>query len=168
MSWYPQFAIQLTCISLKPLIKVFIYSYLFSFVIICVHLFFDESLFFHENFFESFLCVRISSCCVNVSESFLSVKIFFMKTFFGSFLSVRISFLWELFLNSFYLWKSFAFFFISEISFLSVYENSVWMPSSIYFIIKTRLRLFLNFISSYFMCFTLNSSYFVPHYFFVK
>ena len=67
---------------LNPPIEAFIYTHLFSFVVICVDLFFYEIFFvcenisFHENSFESFLSVRIS--------------FFFMKTF----------------LNLFYLWES--------------------------------------------------------------
>ena len=99
---------------LNPPIEAFIYTHLFLFVVICVDLFFYEIFFvcenisFHENSFESFLSVRIS---------------FFLWKLFEFLLSVRISFLWELFLNLFSLWKSFALFFICEKSFLNLYEN---------------------------------------------
>ena len=80
---------------LNPPIEAFIYTHLFSFVVICVDLFFYEIFFvcenlsFHENFFESFLSVRISSFYENFFESLLSVRIsFFVRTLFESFFSV--------------------------------------------------------------------------------
>ena len=126
---------------------------------------------FYENLFESLLI------CDHPWESFLFMRIFLNLVLF-MIIRENLFFLWESFWISSYFWSSVRIFTFYEnlfesLSFVWIYVfikiskhiNTIISNKS--FIIKTRWY-FLDFISSHFFFFALNSSHFMSDYFLVK